>query len=106
MLGAKSGGPMGSDAFRRLYYSALSRRSLCGPYVEDRMSIFRKGKQFVSESQHRANRARQVELAPTIVQRVYRLGVAPQDSLKLEFFFYTDASSEHLPDRMLAVSLT
>src|SRR5438067_5195330 len=54
----------------------------------------RKSSSFIDEAGHSANKARQVQGVPSVMSQLRKLGVTDQSSLKLEFFFYTNAGDK------------
>ena len=51
---------------------------------------------FISEQQHNENLASQLSMSPQTLAQLYEYGVTSSQSLKLEYFFYTDAQSKAL----------
>jgi len=63
-----------------------------------------KPRRFVSERGFEENLALQLEMTPMTVQQIHKLGVSPEQKLKLEFVFYTNTpeKAEALAARLQA----
>ncbi|MEM0926835.1 MAG: ribonuclease E inhibitor RraB, partial [Planctomycetota bacterium] len=49
---------------------------------------------FVSESEHKQNRAKQITMAPQTMEQLRGYGVTDDSELKLEYFFYTNTKKK------------
>ena len=62
------------------------------------MGIFdflkRKNKPFVSEVAYNSNKSMQAQLSPQTLGQLRKLNVGTESELKLEFFFYTNATEK------------
>jgi hypothetical protein len=55
------------------------------------MGLFKKNpRRFVEEASFLRNRENQTRMAPATLDQLRQLGVTPDKTLKLEYFFYTD----------------
>lgn len=61
-----------------------------------------KAKPFVSESAYNSNKSTQTQLTPQTMGQLRKLNIDEERALKLEFFFYTDATEKA---RALATAL-
>ena len=56
--------------------------------------LFSRPGRFVESAAHRANLENQLKMIPMTLSQLAEHGVTPEKSLKLEFFFYTNAETK------------
>ena len=54
----------------------------------------KKNSQFISENQHKDNLASQLNMSPQTVEQLRGIGINEDRELKLEYFFYTNATEK------------